>query len=211
MAKSSKINVLNMQGEVVSSLSLSKEVFAQEWNDQIIYDVVKAQQAAMRHGSSQTKNRAMVSGGGRKPYRQKGTGHARQGTIRAPQYRGGGHVFELHPRDYSFTLNRKVKRQALRIALSEKFKNGSLIVLDKVVCEEVKTKNAAKFLEAVKAEGKTLVLVNEINDNFELSLRNIPTAAITLDSHVSVYDILCSKTLVVTVDSIKNLEEALNE
>lgn len=200
-----------MQGEVVSSLSLSKAVFAQEWNDQIIYDVVKAQQAAMRHGSSQTKNRAMVSGGGRKPYRQKGTGHARQGTIRAPQYRGGGHVFELHPRDYSFTLNRKVKRQALRIALSEKFKNGSLIVLDQVVCEEVKTKNAAKFLEAVKAEGKTLVLVNDINENFELSLRNIPTAAVTLDSHVSVYDILCSQTLVVTVDSIKNLEEALNE
>ena len=206
-----KINVLNMQGEVVSTHTLKKSVWGQEWNDQIMYDVVKAQQAAMRQGSSQTKNRAEGSGGGRKPYRQKGTGHARQGTIRAPQFRGGGHVFELHPRDYSFSLNKKVKRQALRIALSQHALNGSLIVLEGITFEEIKTKNAEALLNAIKAQGKTLVLVDDFNDNFELSIRNIPTAALCVDSHVSVYDILCSDTLVVTLDSVKNLEEALNE
>ena len=152
----SKIDVLNMQGEVVSSLKLNEKVFNQEWNDQIIYDVVKSQRAAMRIGSSQTKNRSDVSGGGKKPYRQKGTGHARQGTIRAPQYRGGGHVFELHPRDYSFSVNRKVRRQALRIALSEKVETGNFIVLDSLKLEEPKTKEFAKVLDNIKALGKVL-------------------------------------------------------
>lgn len=203
------INVLNMQGEVVSSLELNDKVFGQEWNDQIIYDVVKSQRAAMRIGSSQTKNRAAVSGGGRKPYRQKGTGHARQGTIRAPQYRGGGHVFELHPRDYSFQVNRKVRRQALRIALSEKVANSKFIVLDNLQVEEVKTKTIVKMFDDVKAEGKTLVLVNGLDVKLELSVRNLPYAAICLDSHSSVYDILDAETLVVTKDVVNYFEEAL--
>ena len=204
-----KINVLNMQGEVVSTLKLNDAIFNQEWNDQVILDVVKSQRAAMRQGSSQTKNRAAVSGGGKKPYRQKGTGHARQGTIRAPQYRGGGHVFELHPRDYSFNVNRKVRRQALRIALSDKFLNNKLIVLDELTCEAPKTKTVVDMLNAVKAEGKTLILLNEVNDNTELSVRNIYSAAACLADHASVYDILNANTLVATEASVKYFEEAL--
>ena len=204
-----KIDVLNLQGEVVSTLELNDKVFNQEWNDQIIYDVVKAQRAAMRIGSSQTKNRSDVSGGGKKPYRQKGTGHARQGTIRAPQYRGGGHVFELHPRDYSFPVNKKVRRQALRIALSDKVLNNKVIVLSELNVEEVKTKTIVNVLNAVKASGKTLVLVNELNDNLELSARNIPTVACCLSNHSSVYDILNAESLVLTQDVVKYFEEAL--
>lgn len=204
-----KVNVLNMAGETLSSMKLNDEVWAQEWNEQIIHDVVKAQTLAMRHGSSQTLNRAAVSGGGRKPYRQKGTGHARQGTIRAPQYVGGGHVFELHPRDYRIDLNKKVKRQALRIALSDKLKNNSLIVLDALSIEEVKTKSIVSLLSAIKANGKTIVVVPEIDEKLELSVRNIPTAAICLENHVSVYDILVSNTLVVTKAVVKYFEEAL--
>ena len=203
------IDVLNMKGEVVSSLDLNDKVFNQEWNDQIIYDVVKSQRAAMRIGSSQTKNRSDVSGGGKKPYRQKGTGHARQGTIRAPQYRGGGHVFELHPRDYSFSVNRKVRRQALRIALSEKVQNGNFIVLDSINLEEAKTKTFAKVLDDVKALGKVLVLVNEVNENLELSIRNLFYAAACIDSHASVYDVLNADSLVLTLDAVKYFEEAL--
>lgn len=207
----SQVNVLNVKGEVVSTLDLQDKVFNQEWNDQIIYDVVKAQTAAMRHGSSQTKNRAQVSGGGKKPYRQKGTGHARQGTIRAPQYRGGGHVFELHPRDYSFDVNKKVRRQALRIALSDKLRNEKLIVLDSFNVEEAKTKNVVEVFNATKAEGKVMIALHEVNENVELGSRNLPYAFVTLDSHVSVYDILDSETLVMTVDAIKYFEEALSE
>lgn len=203
-----KVNVLNMQGEVVSSMKLKDEVFAQEWNDQIIYDVVKAQRAAMRQGSSQTKNRAAVSGGGKKPYRQKGTGHARQGTIRAPQYRGGGHVFELHPRDYTFSVNRKVRRQAFRIALSEKVKNNKFIVLDVLNVEEVKTKNIIELLSVLKAEGKVMIVVPNVDDNLELSARNLQNVAVCLESHISVYDVLDSTTVVLTREAVKYYEEA---
>lgn len=204
-----KINVLNMNGEVVSSVSLKDKVFKQEWNDQIIHDVVKAQTLAMRHGSSQTLNRAAVRGGGKKPYRQKGTGHARQGTIRAPQYVGGGHVFELHPRDYRIDLNKKVKRQALRIVLSEKLKNNTLFVLDNISVEEVKTKSVVNMLDSIKANGKSLLVISNIDEKLELSVRNIPTAAVSLSSHISVYDVLSANNLVVTLEAVKYFEEAL--
>jgi len=209
-----QLNVLNMNGEVVSTLSLNDSVFNQEWNDQIVYDVVKAQTAAMRQGSSQTLNRGDVRGGGKKPYRQKGTGHARQGTIRAPQYRGGGHVFELHPRDYSFKINRKVRRQALRIALSEKVKNGKLILVDSIGVTEPKTKTIATFLKAVKSEGRTLIVVKTPEKdqeifNLELSIWNIPEADIALDTRTSVYDVLSNETLILSVDAAKYFEEAL--
>ncbi len=206
-----KIDVLNVKGEVVSSLKLQDKVFGQEWNDQIIYDVVKAQTAAMRHGSSQTKNRAEVSGGGKKPYRQKGTGHARQGTIRAPQYRGGGHVFELHPRDYSFDVNRKVRRQALRIALSEKLRNKKLFVLDAFEIEAAKTKNVVEVFNAIKAEGKTMVVLHDFNETVELGTRNLSYAFVCTDQHTSVYDILDADSLVVTKEVVKYFEEALSE
>jgi len=206
-----QINVLNVKGDVVRTLELNDSVFAQAWNDQIMYDVVKAQTAAMRHGSSQTKNRAAVSGGGKKPYRQKGTGHARQGTIRAPQYRGGGHVFELHPRDYSFDVNRKVRRQALRIALSEKLSAGKLFVLDSFQVEAPKTKNVVEVFDAVKAEGKTMVVLHDFNENVELGARNLSYAFVALDVHTSVYDILDADSLVCTAEVAKYFEEALSE
>ncbi len=165
----------------------------------------------MRHGSSQTKNRAEVSGGGKKPYRQKGTGHARQGTIRAPQYRGGGHVFELHPRDYSFDVNRKVRRQALRIALSEKLRNKKLFVLDAFEIEAAKTKNVVEVFNAIKAEGKTMVVLHDFNETVELGTRNLSYAFVCTDQHTSVYDILDADSLVVTKEVVKYFEEALSE
>lgn len=203
------VKVLNMQGAEVSSLELSNAVFGQEWNDQIIYDVVKAQRAAMRQGSKQTLNRSDVSGGGRKPYRQKGTGHARQGTIRAPQYRGGGHVFELHTRDFSFSVNKKVRQQALRIALSEKLANGNLIVVDNFTVEEIKTKAVVNALNAMNAQGKTLIVVSVVDEKLDASVNNIPTAAACLENHVSVYDVLDAKTLVLTTSAVKYYEEVL--
>lgn len=204
-----QVNVLNMNGEVVSTLSLKDEVFGQEWNDQIIYDVVKAQTAAMREGSSQTKNRAAVRGGGRKPYRQKGTGHARQGSIRAPHYRGGGHVFELHPRDYSFSVNRKVREQALRIALSDKVKNGKLIVLDEIKFDAPKTASFVKMYDAIKAEGKAMIVLNEFNENLELASRNLPYIWVSQGNHTSVYDILDSDTLILSKKAVSYYEEEL--
>ena len=205
------IAVLNQSGEKVKDLELSEAVFGVQINKQVIYDVVNAQRAAMRQGTHDTKGRSEVRGGGKKPWRQKGTGRARQGSIRAPQWVGGGTVFGPTPRSYAFKLNKKVKQLGLKNALTYMVNEGKLIAVEDVKFEEIKTKNFVKFLENVKAEGKTMVVCapEELTKENVLSASNIPGVFLTPANNASVYEILCFKNLVLTEAAVKYYEEAL--
>ena len=204
-----KLDIMNQSGKKVSDLTLSDYVFGIEPHQQALYDVVNAQRAAMRQGNASVKNRAEVRGGGRKPWRQKGTGRARHGSIRSPQWRGGGVVFGPTPRSYDVKLNQKVRQLALRSALSYKASNGQLVIVESVGIEEAKTKLFSQFLKEIGVEGKALVVATAFGDNEVRAARNIPTVAFSQVNHVSVYDILNCKTLVITKDAVQVLEEAL--
>ncbi|HAX02295.1 MAG: 50S ribosomal protein L4 [Tenericutes bacterium GWC2_34_14] len=204
-----KLNVLNQTGKTVAELTLSDYVFGIEPHQQVLYDVVNAQRAAMRQGTHDVKNRGEVSGGGRKPWRQKGTGRARQGSTRSPQWRHGGVVFGPTPRSYAIKLNQKVRQLALRSALSYHAANGQLKVVDSLAIEAPKTKLFQQLLSDLGISGKTLVIASEFSDNELLAARNIPTVAFSLVNHVSVYDILNCKNLVITKDAVTALEEVL--
>ncbi len=205
------VALLNQAGKKVKDLELSSEIFGIEPNQQVIYDVVNAQRAAMRQGTHKTKTRTEVRGGGRKPWAQKGTGRARQGSIRAPQWRGGGIVFGPTPRDYSVKVNRKVKQLALKSALSYKVLNNKLIALEALALEQVKTKEFIKVIENLKLTGKKVLFVlPEVTENVEKSSRNIPNVSVNVQNHVSVYDILKFDQVVLAVDSVKYFEEVLN-
>ncbi len=204
-----KLDLLNQQGESIGKLNLKSEVFAVENNDQVIYDVVKQQRAAMRQGTSQVKNRSAVAGGGKKPYRQKGTGHARQGTISAPHYVGGGVVFGPSPRDYDYKVNRKVRRLALKIVLSEKVRQKSLIAVESLALASHRTKEMVTVLESLKAEGKVMVIVDEANDLINKASKNIPNLTTVLYNHISVFDIMNVNTIVATQAALKKIEEGL--
>lgn len=206
------IALLNQSGEKINDLELSAGVFGiEELNQQVIYDVVNCQRAAMRQGTHDVKNRSEVSGGGRKPWRQKGTGRARQGSIRAPQWRGGGIVFGPTPRSYAFKLNKKVKKLGLKNTLSYKVKENALIAVDAIKFEEIKTKNFVKFLADIKAEGKTMVVCTreELTAEAVLSASNIPGVFLAPVDNASVYEILCYKNLVLTSGAIAYYEEEL--
>ncbi len=205
-----KLSLLNQQGESIGNINLKDEVFAVENNNQVIYDVIKQQRAAMRQGTAQTKNRSAVRGGGKKPYRQKGTGNARQGTIRAPHYVGGGVVFGPSPRDYDYKVNRKVRRLALKIVLSEKVRQNNLIAVDSLILASHKTKEMDTVLNSLKAEGKTMVILDELNDMILTSSRNIPNLRAVTYNHISVYDIMNTKTVIATENALKKIEEALS-
>lgn len=205
-----KLAMLNQQGESIGNIKLNDEVFAVEQNNQVVYDVVKQQRAAMRQGTSKVKNRSAVRGGGRKPYRQKGTGHARQGTIRAPHYTGGGVVFGPTPRDYDYKVNRKVRRLALKIVLSEKVRQENLIAVDALVLPSLKTKEMVTVLNNLKVEGKVMILTDEVDTLLATSSRNLPNVTAVKYDHASVYDILNAKKLVVTEAALKKIEEALS-
>jgi large subunit ribosomal protein L4 len=205
-----KLAMLNQQGESIGSLNLKDEVFAVENNNQVIYDVVKQQRASMRQGTVMTKNRSAVRGGGRKPYRQKGTGHARQGTIRAPHYVGGGVVFGPSPRDYRYKVNRKVRRLALRIVLSEKLRGENLVAVDSIVLASHKTKEMVTVLENLKVQGKIMVVLADHSELVETASRNLPNVQTVLYNHVSVYDILNTQKMIITKDALERLEEALS-
>jgi large subunit ribosomal protein L4 len=205
-----KLAMLNQQGESVKDVNLNDDVFAVEVNNQVIYDVVKQQRAAMRQGTVLTKNRSAVRGGGRKPYRQKGTGHARQGTIRAPHYVGGGVVFGPSPRSYQYKVNKKVRRLALKMALSEKLRENNLILIEDISLESRKTKEMVNVLENVKADGKVMVILGDVNETLMIAGRNIPNVEMDLYNHVSVYDILNVDKIVVTKDALEKIEEALS-
>lgn len=205
------IALLNQAGEQVSELNLNDEIFGIEPNRQVVYDVVNAQRAAMRQGTHDVKNRSEVRGGGRKPWRQKGTGRARQGSIRAPQWRGGGIVFGPTPRSYAFKLNKKVKQLGLKSTLSYKVQNEKLIAVDTFVFDTMKTKNFLQFLNNIKATGKTIVVCSkeELTDNAIMSARNIPNVFLTTADNASVYELLCFDKLVVTKAAVSFYEEVL--
>lgn len=204
-----KVNVYNQTGNAVAEVTLSDYVFGIEPHQQALFDVVNAQRAAMRQGTHDVKNRGEVSGGGRKPWRQKGTGRARQGSTRSPQWRHGGVVFGPTPRSYSVKMNQKVRQLALRSALSYHAANGQLKVVESLAIESPKTKLFQELLTKLGIEGKTLIVGKNFNENEVLAARNIPTVAFSEVSHVSVYDILNCKNLVMTKDAIEALEEVL--
>ncbi len=201
------VSVYNMEGKEVGTMELSDAIFGVEINEHLVHMAVVQQLANNRQGTQKAKTRSEVSGGGRKPWRQKGTGHARQGSTRSPQWTGGGVVFAPVPRDYSFKMNRKEKRTALKSVLTDKVANNSLIVLDKLSFDEIKTKNFVKVLDNLKIEGKALVVLNENDTNVVMSAKNVPTAKTALTSTINVYDILNAKTLVLTQDAVKTIEE----
>ncbi len=204
------VALLNQTGAKVKDITLADAVFGIEPNQQVLFDVINAQRAALRQGTADTKERSEVSGGGRKPYRQKGTGRARQGSIRAAQWVGGGTVFGPTPRDYSVKVNRKVRRLGLRSVLSAKVLRNELTVVDKIELQDAKTKLFAKVLDDLKvSEKKTLVVVGSVDEKIALASRNIKNAYLTTADHASVLDIASYKNLVLTLDAVKYFEEGL--
>jgi large subunit ribosomal protein L4 len=204
-----KVALLSQTGQNVGEIELNDLVFGIEPSQQALYDVVKAQRAAMRQGTHKTKTRTEVRGGGRKPWKQKGTGRARSGSTRSPLWTGGGTVFGPTPRDYSVKVNRKVRRLALKSVLSQKVADNKLKVLDKLELAEIKTKGMTEVLNNLEITGKVAFVLNENNDNVSLSSRNIPGVTVTTVSHVSVYELMNYHTVVVTADAVKSYEEVL--
>ena len=203
----STIKVVDMAGKETGSVELSDAIFGIEPNMSVVHEVVKNHLANCRQGTQSALTRAEVSGGGRKPWRQKGTGRARQGSTRAPQWTHGGIVFAPKPRSYSYVLNKKVKRLALKSVLSAKVADGELIVVDKIEMGEIKTKTFRQFLEAVKADGKAVVVTPEVNDNVVKSARNLPGVVTTPAKLINVYDLVNAKYLVIDKDALAVIEE----
>ena len=200
------VSVYNMEGKEVGKMDLSDSVFGVEVNEHLVHMAVIQQLADNRQGTQKAKTRSEVSGGGRKPWRQKGTGHARQGSIRAPQWKGGGVVFAPVPRDYSFRMNRKEKQAALRSALTSRLQDNKLIVLDTISLDEIKTKKMVEMMDNLKLT-KALIVTPESDKNVVLSARNIPTVKTTQVGKLNVYDILNNGTVVVTKDAAQKIEE----
>ena len=200
------VAVYNMEGKEVGTIDLSDAVFGVEVNEHLVHMAVVQQLANKRQGTQKAKTRSEVSGGGRKPWRQKGTGHARQGSTRAPQWTGGGVVFAPVPRDYSFKLNKKEKRAALKSALTSRVQENKLIVVDELKFDEIKTKNFKQVMDNLKVS-KGLVVINENDKNVVMSAKNMPTVNTTLTSTLNVYDIMKAGTVGLTKDAVKTIEE----
>lgn len=201
-----KVAVYNMEGKEVDSIELNDSIFGVEINEHLVHMAVLQQLANNRQGTQSAKTRSEVSGGGRKPWRQKGTGHARQGSTRAPQWTGGGIVFAPKPRDYSFKMNKKEKRIALLSALSSKVAESKIVVLDEFKLDEIKTKKFVEVMNNLKVENALVVLEGE-NKNVVLSGRNIPSVKVTATNEINTYDVLKYTTLVVTKAAVEKLEE----
>ena len=200
------VSVYNMEGNEVGTIELSDAVFGVDVNEHLVHMAVVAQLANKRQGTQKAKTRSEVSGGGRKPWRQKGTGHARQGSTRAPQWTGGGVVFAPVPRDYTIRLNKKEKRLALKSALTSRLQENKLIVVDELKFDEIKTKNFVNVMNNLKAD-TPLVVLNENDANVVMSARNIPTVKTALTNTINVYDILKYNTLILTKDAVATIEE----
>ena len=200
------VSVYNMEGNEVGTLELNDAVFGVEVNEHLVHLAVVAQLANKRQGTQKAKTRSEVSGGGRKPWRQKGTGHARQGSTRSPQWTGGGMVFAPTPRDYTITLNKKEKRAALKSALTDKVANAKLIVVDELKFEEIKTKNFAQVMKNLDVNNG-LVVVNENDVNVMMSAKNIADVKMALPNTINVYDIMKAGKVVLTKDAVKTIEE----
>ena len=201
------VSVYNMEGKEVGKIDLSDAIFGVEVNEHLVHMAVLQQLADKRQGTQKAKTRSEVSGGGRKPWRQKGTGHARQGSIRAPQWKGGGVVFAPVPRDYSFKMNKKEKKAALKSALTDKVVNNNIVVVDELKFDEIKTKKFAEVMNNLKATRKALVVLADNDQNVVLSARNLAEANTTLTNTLNVYDIVNARTLVLTKDAVAKIEE----
>ena len=200
------VSVYNMEGKEVGTIELNDAVFGVEVNEHLVHMAVVQQLANNRQGTQKAKTRSEVSGGGRKPGRQKGTGHARQGSTRSPQWAGGGVVFAPVPRDYSFKLNKKEKRAALKSALTSKVQGSSLIVVDELKFDEIKTKNFTNVMNNLKVE-KGLVVIADNDINVVMSARNVADVDTTLVNTINVYDVMKAKTVVLTKDAVAKIEE----
>jgi large subunit ribosomal protein L4 len=204
-----KINIINQQGDFISEKVLSTSVFDIKPNQQVLYDVVNAQRASMRQGTHATKTRALVSGGGKKPWKQKGTGRARHGSIRSPLWRGGGVTFGPSPRDYSVKVNKKVRSLALKSALSLQAQNNQLVIVDNINLATHKTKDFHQILKKLNITSKSLIVVDKMTKQLVLAARNLSYITLETPSHASVYQILNCKKLILTSDSVNYFEEVL--
>ena len=204
-----KVTVFNQTGSEVGDIELADSVFGIEPNESVLHDAVVMQQASLRQGTHKTKGRSEVRGGGRKPWRQKGTGRARQGSIRSPQWVGGGVVFGPTPRSYSFKLPKKVRRLAIKSALSSKVQSAELVVLEDLQFDAAKTKEMATVLSGLSIASKVLVVVPDYNENVELSSRNLPNVTVLTADSVNVLDVLKHDKLVLTKAAVEKVEEVL--
>ena len=201
-----KVSVYNMEGKEVESIDLNDAVFGVEVNEHLVHMAVVQQLANNRQGTQKAKTRSEVSGGGRKPWRQKGTGHARQGSTRAPQWTGGGVVFAPVPRDYSFKMNKKEKRAALKSALTSRVQENKLIVIDELKFDEIKTKNFKAVMDNLKVN-KAYVVLNENDEKVVKSARNLPNVQTALTNTINVFDVMKGGTVILTKDAVKTIEE----
>lgn len=204
-----KVNVIDLKGTKVKDINVNDEIWKIEGNEIVLTKAIRLQMNALRQGTADTKGRSEVSGGGRKPYRQKGTGNARQGSIRAPHYRGGGIVFGPTPRNYTFKMNKKERRLALKSALSEKLAEKKLVVVDSLELKSTKTKDAIAMLETLKLEGKVLFVSTHDAENLYLATRNLGYTAVIMADELNVYDIVNANYLVCDEDTMNYVEEAL--
>ena len=204
-----KIDVINLKGEKTSDLKLNDNIWKIETNDIVLKKAIDLQLASLRQGTHKTKTRGEVSGGGRKPYRQKGTGNARQGTIRAPHYRGGGVVFGVTPRSYTFKMNKKERGLAIRSALTDKVNNKELVVVDSLNIDSVKTKDIKKLMANLKLAGKVLFVTENDAEKLYLATRNLGYALVLMANELNVYDIVNADTMVVEEGAVKYIEEVL--
>jgi large subunit ribosomal protein L4 len=204
-----KVALYNQNGATVGEIELNDSVFGIEPNKHVLFEAVIMQRASLRQGTHKTKNRAEVSGGGRKPWRQKGTGRARQGSIRSPQWRGGGTVFGPVPRSYSYKLPKKVRRLAIKSALSSKVLENNIIVLDNLTLEAPKTKEMVKILNNLSVDRKALIVTADVNENVTLSARNIPGVTVVTENGINVLDVLNHDKLVITKAAVEKVEEVL--
>ena len=200
------VSVYNMKGEQVGTMELSDAIFGVEIKPNLVHRAVVWHLANMRQGTQKAKGRSEVSGGGRKPWRQKGTGHARQGSIRAAQWKGGGVIFPPEPRDYSFKMNQKEKRAALKSALTSKVQEGKIIVVDELALEEAKTKKMAEVIANLNA-GKSLIVIEKTDMDIVRAARNIPDVKTTNADLINTYDIMKYSNLIVTQDAVRKIEE----
>lgn len=204
-----KIEVLNINGEAASKIELNENIWGITPNDAVLYDALRLARNNQRQGTADTKTRSEVSGGGKKPWRQKGTGRARQGSTRAPHWPGGGIVFGPHPRSYAIKMNRKERRLALKSALAYKALESNLIVVDSFNIETSKTKDAKATLANFKTGKKVLIVVDELNDNLILSTRNLNNVLLLAVNEINTYDVVLADTMIITENALKQLEEVL--
>jgi len=204
-----KVNVLSQTGSSVGEIELNDAIFGIEPNESVLFDAVIAQRASLRQGTHKTKGRSEVSGGGRKPWRQKGTGRARQGSIRSPQWRGGGIVFGPTPRSYAYKLPKKVRRLALKSALSNKVAETNFVVVDALTLDAPKTKDFVKVLADLSVATKSLIVTADVNENVAFSARNIPGVTVLTAEGINVLDLVSANKVVITKDAVAKIEEVL--